>query len=49
MQNCLNIDFIFFINDWLIDFSGILNCLGLFYAWRLKNNIHYKFLFAFIV
>ena len=33
--------------DWLIDFNGMSTHLGLFYASRLENCIHYTFIVTY--
>ena len=33
--------------DGMIDFNGILTCLGLFYAWGLGNLVNCTFIFIF--
>ena len=40
--------YIFMIN-WLIDFNGMSICQGIFYALRLRNQIHCLFIFTFFV
>ena len=31
-----------------LDFNHMSICLGLFYAWRLENCVHFKLIFTFI-
>ena len=33
----------------LIDFNGMLTCLGLFYAKKLENRFHCMFIFTFFL
>ena len=35
--------------NWLIDLNGISACLGLIYAKRLKNSVHFTFIFTFFL
>ena len=34
--------------DWLIDFDGMLKCLGLFYALSFRNNVNFMFIFILL-
>ena len=38
-----------FYNTLLIDFNGMSTHIGLFYALRLGNCVHYTFIFKFFV